>query len=186
MKLVLNRLLLFLVAMKGTAKNEEQKLFFSQKQFDFGCSLTSEVISNIVMTEDANWLPIPLVNGRQSGKLAVTFKLLRTRLYLYFLYSILDLVSVFKKLNPRHDVITCRAHPVMTSLLKRTYWTYCCCCCCFHRMCQGFPQSYLISKYTGVSLYGLRITRSTSLYGLAWVHITRPSPTSLYGLTKKL
>ena len=138
MKLVLNRLLLFLVAMKGTAKNEEQKLFFSQKQFDFGCSLTSEVISNIVMTEDANWLPIPLVNGRQSGKLAVTFKLLRTRSYLYFLYSILDLVSVFKKLNPRHDVITCRAHPVMTSLLKRTYWTYCCCCCCFHRMCQGF------------------------------------------------
>ena len=42
-------------------------------------------------------------------------------------------------------------------------------------MCTLFLSPYL--KYTGVSLYGLCITWSTSLYGPVQVCITRPLPT---------
>ena len=53
-----------------------------------------------------------------------------------------------------------------------------------HERRWGFGPFTHNTYYTGVSLYGLRITRSTSLYGLDWVRITRSLSTSLYGPPK--
>ena len=54
----------------------------------------------------------------------------------------------------------------------------------FHSQISHLLLTQHFTMYTGVSLYGLRITRSTSLYGLVLVRITRPLLTCLYGLLK--